>query len=190
MANDHLVELGSGFWNVRGSFKLLSLVEIGTQCSLVQLTTGGFALLDAYAFTGAPEREIARLTSTMPGTLSRELALLTGAGLLSRTRTGNQVSYQANTSSPIFGELASIARKTFGLADVLKDALAPLADRIESAFVFGSAASGKTTAGSRLARLHCRRDRAVRHTCGAPTDPHPSDRRITVLLRCGRSRGV
>ncbi len=93
-------------------------------------------------------REIARLTSTMPGTLSRELALLTGAGLLSRTRTGNQVSYQANTSSPIFGELASIARKTFGLADVLKDALAPLADRIESAFVFGSAASGKTTAGS------------------------------------------
>ncbi len=62
MAKDHLVELGSGFWNVRGSFKLLSLVEIGTQCSLVQLASGGFVLLDAYAFTGAPEREIARLT--------------------------------------------------------------------------------------------------------------------------------
>lgn len=93
-------------------------------------------------------REIARLTGTTPGTLNRELALLTKAGLLTRARTGNQVSYQADTSSPIFGELASIARKTFGLADVLREALAPLADRIEYAFVFGSAASGKTTAGS------------------------------------------
>lgn len=93
-------------------------------------------------------REIARLTGTTPGTLNRELALLTKAGLLTRMRTGNLVSYQANTRSPIFEELASIARKTFGLADVLKDALAPLADRIERAFVFGSAASGRTTAGS------------------------------------------
>jgi len=93
-------------------------------------------------------REIARLTGTTPGTLNRELALLTKADLLTRTRTGNLVSYQANIRSPIFEELASIARKTFGLADVLKDALAPLADRIERAFVFGSAASGRTTAGS------------------------------------------
>lgn len=93
-------------------------------------------------------REIARLTGTTPGTLNRELALLTKADLLTRTRTGNLVSYQANIRSPIFEELASIARKTFGLADVLKDALAPLADRIERSFVFGSAASGRTTAGS------------------------------------------
>lgn len=93
-------------------------------------------------------REIARLTGTTPGTLNRELALLTEAGLLTRTRTGNQVSYQADIRSPIFEELASIARKTFGLADVLKEALAPLAERIAHAFVFGSAASGRTSAGS------------------------------------------
>lgn len=93
-------------------------------------------------------REIARLTNTSPGTLNRELARLADAGLLTRSRVGNQVLYQANIRSPIFEELASIARKTFGLADVLREALAPLADRIQYAFVFGSAASGKATAGS------------------------------------------
>jgi len=44
---------------------------------------------------------------------------------------------------PVYGELASIFRKTAGLADVLRDALQPLADRIELAFVFGSLASGQ-----------------------------------------------
>lgn len=34
-------------------------------------------------------------------------------------------------------------RKTVGMADVLRDALAPLAQQIETAFLFGSAAQGK-----------------------------------------------
>ncbi|MHB1544459.1 MAG: nucleotidyltransferase family protein [Gammaproteobacteria bacterium] len=34
-------------------------------------------------------------------------------------------------------------RKTSGLADVLRDALAPLSDRIDVAFVFGSVARGE-----------------------------------------------
>jgi predicted nucleotidyltransferase len=93
-------------------------------------------------------REIARLTATTPGTLTRELARLAEAGLLERARAGNQVRYAANTRSPIFAELAGILRKTSGLADVLADALAPLADNIQTAFVFGSAASGKAGAGS------------------------------------------
>ena len=93
-------------------------------------------------------REIARLTGTTPGTLARELAKLVEAGLLTRSPQGNQVLYAANTNSPVFAELASILRKTSGLADVLAQALAPLAERIRVAFVFGSSASGKARSGS------------------------------------------
>lgn len=93
-------------------------------------------------------REIARRTGTVAGTTTRELGRLTDAGLLLRSRVGNQVLYKANEESPIFSELASILRKTSGLADILAEALAPLADRIEAAFVFGSAASGKASAYS------------------------------------------
>lgn len=93
-------------------------------------------------------REIARLTGTVSGTTARELSRLADVGLLERTRVGNQVLYAANEQCPVFGELASILRKTSGLADVLAQALAPLAANIDIAFVFGSVASGKASAGS------------------------------------------
>lgn len=88
-------------------------------------------------------REIARLTGTVPGTLARELAKLVDAGLLSKEGVGRQVFFTANRDCPIFDELAGIVRKTSGLVDVLADALLPLADRIDVAFVFGSMASGR-----------------------------------------------
>ena len=93
-------------------------------------------------------REIARLTGTVAGTLHKELARLADAGLLLKETVGNQVLYGANQDCPIFEELASIFRKTSGIADVLADALKPLSDKIVAAFVFGSMASGKETAGS------------------------------------------
>jgi predicted nucleotidyltransferase len=93
-------------------------------------------------------REIARLTSTTAGTLNKELAKLHTAGLLERERVGNQVRYSANRTSPIYAELAGILRKTIGLADVLADALAPMAPAISAAFVFGSMARANHTAGS------------------------------------------
>ncbi len=93
-------------------------------------------------------REIARLTGTVAGTLHKELSKLAEAGLLLKMAQGNQVSYQANRSSLIFDELASILRKTSGIADVLAEALAPLAQQIDFALVFGSVASGKANAGS------------------------------------------
>jgi predicted nucleotidyltransferase len=93
-------------------------------------------------------REIARLTATVPGTLNRELARLHQAGLLEQERVGNQVQYGANTKSPVYEELASILRKTAGVADVLIEALAPFAETISCAFVFGSVARGGETAGS------------------------------------------
>ncbi len=87
-------------------------------------------------------REIARATNTQPGTLRRELALLTEAGVLRRERVGNQVRYQADPACPIYEELRGILKKTVGVVDALRQALSPLADNILVAFVYGSLASG------------------------------------------------
>lgn len=93
-------------------------------------------------------REIARLTNTTAGTLHRELSKLAKAHVLLREVKGNQVYYQANTNFLIFNELASILRKTSGLADILANALAPLTKKIEAAFIFGSIARGAASSGS------------------------------------------
>jgi predicted nucleotidyltransferase len=93
-------------------------------------------------------REIGRLTGVPAGSLHRELKMLSEAGLLLRSVAGNQVRYQADRSCPIEEELAGIFRKTAGLADVLREALAPLAGKIRMAFVFGSVAQGKERATS------------------------------------------
>ncbi len=93
-------------------------------------------------------REIARRTGLPAGTITRELTKLTEAGLLQRKKRGNQQIYSADTSGPIYAELASILRKTSGLGDVLSAALAPLTARVKLAFVFGSMARGKEAAAS------------------------------------------
>ena len=92
--------------------------------------------------------EIGRLTGVPAGSLHRELKLLTDAGLLQRSVAGNQVRYQVDRACPIQEELAGIFRKTAGLADVLREALAPLAGKIRLAFIFGSVAQGKERATS------------------------------------------
>ncbi len=88
-------------------------------------------------------RELARMTGIPVGSLNRELKLLTAAELLIRQPVGNQVRYQANRASPIFEELASIFRKTTGLAGILRQALKPLGKNVTLAFVFGSLAQGR-----------------------------------------------
>ena len=93
-------------------------------------------------------REIGRLTGVPAGSLHRELKLLSDAGLLLRSVTGNQVRYQVDRACPIQEELAGIFRKTAGLADVLREALAPIAGKIRLAFIFGSVAQGKERATS------------------------------------------
>ena len=93
-------------------------------------------------------REIARRTGLSAGTITRELGKLAEAGLLKREKRGNQQLYSAATKGPIFAELASILRKTSGLADVLAQALVPVAHKLRVAFVFGSVAQGRETAGS------------------------------------------
>jgi predicted nucleotidyltransferase len=93
-------------------------------------------------------RELIRVSGAAAGAVSKELEELAAAGILRRTVRGNQVFYQANTESPIFGELKSIFLKTSGLVDQLRRALAPLTDRIRVALVYGSAARGSLRASS------------------------------------------
>src|SRR5688572_10683026 len=88
-------------------------------------------------------REIARAAGTSPSSLQRELAALTGAGLIVREARGHQVYFRANAESALFEELRGIAVKTFGAADVLRGALAPLAPQIRAAFIYGSLARGE-----------------------------------------------
>jgi len=106
----------------------------------------------AYLF-GQPERsffatELIGLAGGGSGAVQRELASLAQSGLVTVTRIGTQKHYQANPASPIHAELCSIARKTVGLAEPLREALAPLAKRIAAAFVFGSVAKRSDTAAS------------------------------------------
>jgi predicted nucleotidyltransferase len=93
-------------------------------------------------------REVARRTGLPAGTIARELTRLAEAGLLKREKRGNQQVYSADTEGPIYAELASILRKTSGMADVLVQALAPIAPQLRLAFVFGSVARGRESAGS------------------------------------------
>jgi predicted nucleotidyltransferase len=104
-------------------------------------------------FYGAPDtafylREVAREAGGGLGSVQRELKHLTAVGLLVRTVRGRQVYYQANREHPVFTELQGLMRKTAGLADVLRAALAPLGGQIERAFVYGSQAAGSATRGS------------------------------------------
>jgi predicted nucleotidyltransferase len=74
------------------------------------------------------------------GTVQRELKNLTDTGIIIREVQGRQVYYRANSQCPIFDELKSIVRKTFGVADVIRQSLASSARKIRIAFIFGSLA--------------------------------------------------
>lgn len=102
---------------------------------------------------GKPDRrfftnEIMRWAAMGRGTVSRELSRLVSAGLITVTSEGIQNHYQANPSCPIFAELVAIVRKTFGVADVIREKLKPLDDNIELAFIYGSIAKGEATGAS------------------------------------------
>jgi predicted nucleotidyltransferase len=93
-------------------------------------------------------RELARMTRISAGTIHRELKSMAEAGLLVRAQEGNQVFYQADRSCPIFEELASIFRKTTGLVGLFRENLVEISERIDTAVVFGSMASGRQSSDS------------------------------------------
>lgn len=93
-------------------------------------------------------KEILRLTGMGVATIKRELDRMLAAGIVSMTPIGNQHHYQANPDCPLYAELIAIVKKTFGVTEILYEALLPLVGKIEWAFVFGSVASGKESAVS------------------------------------------
>jgi predicted nucleotidyltransferase len=114
------------------------------------LFTGTQQRVLAWLF-GQPERsfyatELIGLAGAGSGAVQRELARLTQSGLVTARAVGNQKHYQANPAAPIYAELCSIVQKTVGLAEPLREALAPLAGQIRAAFVYGSVAKREDTA--------------------------------------------
>ncbi len=93
-------------------------------------------------------KELVALAGIGTGTVLRELEKLSDAGLLTVKKIGNQKHFQANPSTPIFEELKLIVRKTFGLADPLRNALVQFKDVISVAFIYGSIAKGTESAES------------------------------------------
>ena len=93
-------------------------------------------------------RQLVRETGAGNGAVQREVKQLSDAGLIVRKPLGNLVLYQANRKSPVFSELRGLLLKTAGVRDVLRGALAPLKNRIEVAFVYGSIAAQKDRADS------------------------------------------
>lgn len=92
--------------------------------------------------------EIIRLAGSGTGAVQRELKNLVAADLVIVKQFGNQKRYQANRNTPFFTDLRNLVLKTFGLADVLREALKPMAKQIHIAFIYGSVAKQEDTANS------------------------------------------
>ncbi len=93
-------------------------------------------------------RQILRVVGGGMGAVQRQINALVDAGLVTRIHKGKQIYYQANALSPVYGEIKSIIIKTAGIGDILKIALAPLAQEIDCAFIYGSIARGDEKADS------------------------------------------
>jgi len=59
----HTLHVADDFWNIRGSFKIVGVIDIGTQASLVRRRNGKFVFLDSYALSGAVEQEVLEVTN-------------------------------------------------------------------------------------------------------------------------------
>ena len=102
---------------------------------------------------GQPSRsffvsELIALTGSGSGAVQRELKRLVSSGLVDVTPIGRQKHYQANPESPVFEELRGLVVKTVAVAQPIRQALEPLADRVSLAFLYGSAVRGRDTASS------------------------------------------
>lgn len=57
-----LLKISDDYWNIRGSFKIGGVVDIGTHASLVRRPNGKFVFLDAYTLDEDAQREVDELT--------------------------------------------------------------------------------------------------------------------------------
>ena len=102
---------------------------------------------------GQPQRsyhlsELRRLTGLGSASLQREINRLVVASLANSTLKGNQRQISANRQSPLFKELSNLTRKVMGAAALLTEALRPIEQKIEVAFLYGSVAKQSDNAES------------------------------------------
>lgn len=80
------------------------------------------------------------------GNSQRHIERLIDAGVLEEApRHGHQRSIRANKNFALYPELLSICKKSFGLLEPIREALAPFKSQISEAFLFGSVAKGTDT---------------------------------------------
>ena len=87
--------------------------------------------------------ELSRMTAFSPRGVERELKNLLNGGILKMEVSGNQHRYQLDSLCPIYPEIKNLIVKTVGIADIIKQALEPIASDIEHAFIYGSFATGE-----------------------------------------------
>ena len=92
-------------------------------------------------------REIGRQAGLAMPTVRRDLEKLARLDLVNARRDSNRLYYSANLDHPLFPDIKNLVLKTVGLVDILRECLKKTED-VRVAFVFGSVASGETTAGS------------------------------------------
>lgn len=102
---------------------------------------------------GQPEKwwylsELAASAGTSPSSLQRELSAFAANGLLQRKRDGGRVYFKAATDSPLFGPLKELLERSLGPVGAVREAIAPLIDRIDAAFIYGSVARSEETVSS------------------------------------------
>jgi predicted nucleotidyltransferase len=137
---------------------------------------------------GQPSRsffgsELIELTASGSGAVQRELKRLASSGLVTVTRIGKQKHYQANPDCPVFEELCALVRKTVAMVEPIRQALAPLAERISVALIYGSVAKGTDTASSDIDLLVVADDMTLEEVYSALAPVESSlDRKISPSM--------
>ena len=99
-------------------------------------------------------REIIRLINSNPGPVQRELKQLINSGIIFITSESSKKRYyQVNTNCSIYTELKGIVLKTFGVVDIIKEALAPIQKELQLAIIYGSVANNTDTGNSDIDEL-------------------------------------
>ena len=127
--------------------------------------------------------ELIELTGSGSGAVQRELRRLASSGLVTVRRVGKQKHYQANPDCPVFEELCALVRKTIAMVEPIRQALAPLADRIDLALIYGSMVKGTDTASSDIDLLLVADDMTLEtlYSALAPVESR-LDRKISPTL--------
>jgi len=94
------------------------------------------------------QSDIAKKTNKALMQVQRSLKILKEIGLISLTRRGRMIYYQAVKTHPAFEDLKHLFLKTLSLGESVRQALRPLNDKIHSAFIFGSVAKDEESLDS------------------------------------------